>query len=147
MNKNWKHQKYTEESIKSLLLPLCVSMLYIFMISLVCFSVAVIYNMNKCKMKRKGFISCYRLQSITQGSQGRNSKPDLEAETTKEHCLQPCSQAHIQLHRQPGPTCPRMAPQSDGPSYFSQQLCPIDMPTGQSGRVSSSAENFSSQLC
>jgi hypothetical protein len=59
-------------------------------------SVAVINAMTKCNLGRKEFISPCGLQSLTEESQSKNSRWELEAETTEERFLLACSQAHVQ---------------------------------------------------
>lgn len=54
---------------------------------LVCISVPSINTMMESNLKRKGFISSYRLNSIIKGSQGMNSRQKFEAETMVEMLL------------------------------------------------------------
>ena len=55
--------------------------------------------MTKSNLWREGFILCYtfRLQSIVEGSQGRNLETGTEAETMEECCLLTCSHASLSL--------------------------------------------------
>lgn len=60
-------------------------------------SVAAINKMSKGILGRKGFILSFRVQSISQGCQGWNSRQELEAETMEEQGFPSCAQANVQL--------------------------------------------------
>lgn len=51
------------------------------------FSTAVIQHLDQKQLKGEGFISAHRLQSTTERSQGRNSRPwRQELRQTLEYC-------------------------------------------------------------